>query len=247
MLIRVVSYNIHKGFSARNRKYILPVIKERIQEVNADLVFLQEIIGSNSIHSKRIPEWPQETQFEFLADQAWPYHAYGKNAIYQAGHHGNAFLSKFPIIEWNNTPVSTNRFEHRGILHAVVASSKETPSLHCLCTHMGLTAKGRKIQIDKLCHEIETRVPPHAPLIVAGDFNDWRGIASPILHSRLALQEAFQRITGKHAASYPALRPLLNLDRIYCRNLQIIDAYVLKGAPWKELSDHAALYAEFAI
>jgi endonuclease/exonuclease/phosphatase family metal-dependent hydrolase len=36
-------------------------------------------------------------------------------------------------------------------------------------------------------------------------------------------------------------RPLLKLDRVYLRNLQVEQAEVLSGHPWRDLSDHAAL------
>ena len=247
MVIRIVSYNIHKGFSAPNRRFVLPAMKQGIKSTNADIIFLQEVLGAHTRHSKDIPGWPQEEQLEFLADQIWPHHAYGKNASYKAGHHGNAILSKFPISSWSNTKISTNRFEHRGILHTVVTLPGSEVSLHCLCTHFGLTTYGRRVQLERLCHEIEQRVPADAPLIVAGDFNDWRGVASPLLRLRLELVEVFQQQTGKHAASFPALLPLLSLDRIYCRHLRIINVKVLKESPWNKLSDHAALYAELDV
>ena len=45
------------------------------------------------------------TQFEFLADSIWSHYAYGKNAIYQHGHHGNAILSELPFAISNNVDV----------------------------------------------------------------------------------------------------------------------------------------------
>jgi endonuclease/exonuclease/phosphatase family metal-dependent hydrolase len=247
MILRIVSYNIHKGFSVPNRRFVLPAMKEGIQKVGADLIFLQEVVGFHKKHSKMIDGWPESSQLEFLADRLWTHHAYGKNAVYDAGHHGNAILSKYPIVEWTNTSISTNRFEHRGVLHAVINLAGYGEHLHCLCIHLGLTARGRKVQLERIAEQVDHRVPTDAPLIIAGDFNDWRVTASRILGSRLGVHEAFNHLTGKHAASFPSFRPVVSLDRIYCRNLDVRAADVLKGSPWNKLSDHAALYAELEI
>ena len=64
-----------------------------------------------------IPNWSDNNQFEFLADSIWDHFAYGKNAIYQHGHHGNAILSEIPFNRLHNLDVSTMRISQRGILH----------------------------------------------------------------------------------------------------------------------------------
>ncbi len=50
------------------------------------------------VHPVDMPPEELDSQFAFLADEIWPHFAYGKNAIYSAGHHGNAILSKHPIL-----------------------------------------------------------------------------------------------------------------------------------------------------
>src|SRR5687767_3184071 len=114
---RVLSYNIHKGFSM-DRRLVLSAIKEAIQSTKAEIVFLQEVIGEHSKHAKRVSDWPEDSHFEFLADSIWEHFAYGKNAVYTEGHHGNAILSRRPITFWENIDISNNRLERRGLLHA---------------------------------------------------------------------------------------------------------------------------------
>ena len=96
--LRVCSYNIHKGFCAVNIRPILQNLRHAIRTIDADLVFLQEVVGErlsslddNNKQGETTNSYPQ---FEYLADEVWPHHAYGRNAIYQKGHHGNAILSK---------------------------------------------------------------------------------------------------------------------------------------------------------
>mgnify|MGYP003392572165 FL=1 len=104
--LKVLTYNIHKGFSATNLRFILHEIKSSLRHINADIVFLQEVHGERTISNNRFADWPNNQQFEFLADQIWHHCAYGKNAIYKSGHHGNAILSKYPFVEWENINVS---------------------------------------------------------------------------------------------------------------------------------------------
>ncbi|HAR41144.1 MAG TPA: hypothetical protein DCS07_00670 [Bdellovibrionales bacterium] len=244
--LRVLSYNIHKGFSTGNRRFVLGKIREAIRVVHADLVFLQEVLGKHSGHSKAIKEWPTEPQFEYLADEIWPHHAYGKNAVYTAGHHGNAILSKYPIRLSENIDVSMTRLEHRGLLHAVIDVPGHAVPVHAICVHFALFESARKRQILKLCERIESHVPHIEPVIIAGDFNDWRARASDVLKNELNVSEAFQKAEGDHARTFPAWLPTLQLDRIYFRGMDLRSAQCLTGDPWNALSDHAALSAELS-
>lgn len=237
--LKVLSYNIHKGF-ALSQKFVLAGIRERIRTSHADIVFLQEVLGDHEEHRKKIKEWPGP-QLEFLADKMWPHFAYGKNAVYTAGHHGNAILSKYPITSFENIDISNNRFERRGILHAIV-DWKGAP-LHLLCVHLDLTNRGRKLQNERIIRRIKESIPPGERLILAGDFNDWRGLATADFEARLELKEVFKTTTGLHAKTFPAPFPFLTLDRMYLRGLKPLEARVHDGHAWSELSDHLAIEA----
>ncbi len=54
---------------------------------------------------------------EFLADTMWSDYAYGRNAVYPEGHHGNAVLSRFPIEYYENRDISVGNGEKRGLLY----------------------------------------------------------------------------------------------------------------------------------
>lgn len=244
--LRVLSYNIHKGFSSRNSAFVLREIKEAIREVQADLVFLQEVLGHHDEHARTFPELADVSQFEFLADEIWPHFAYGRNAVYDAGHHGNAILSKYPIKAWSNLDISTNRFEQRGLLHAVV-QPPTAPPVHCLCVHFGLFQRGRVQQVAQLAKRIDAEVRSDEPLVVAGDFNDWSERATQVLASEAGLQEAFHHRDGTHGRTFPSFFPFLSLDRVYFRGLTLLEAQVLSGEPWHRLSDHSPISAHFAL
>ena len=241
--LRILSYNIHKGFSL-DRRFVLNAIKEAIRTTGAEMVFLQEVIGENKKHSRKLAEWPVASQLEFLADEMWPHFAYGKNAVYTEGHHGNAILSRHPILSFENIDISNNRFERRGLLHATIERLRpEDPDLHVVCVHLDLFEKGRLQQIERIVKRIHAHVPDECPLIIAGDFNDWRENASPILHGELGVHEVFNKLHGHHARSFPAWFPFLPLDRIYIRGLRELEARCFTDTPWDKLSDHGALLA----
>lgn len=239
--LRVLSYNIHKGFSPGNARYLLKEIRHAIRLVNADLLFLQEVIGENQKHQSQVQDW-EDTQFEFLADETWQHYAYGKNAIYQHGHHGNAILSKHPFSHWQNFDISRWRFSQRGVLHGRIHDC-----LHVYCVHMGLFSAERRHQAERLVDIIETTAQSDEPLIIAGDLNDWRAKTHHYLQARLGVKEVFQQLHGKPARTFPANLPLLRMDRIYYRGLELLDASTLVDDHWRGLSDHCALYSEFAL
>ena len=239
--LRVLSYNIHKGMSPVGLSFILHEIKKSIRHVHADLVLLQEVTG----HANSRAE--MNSQFEFLADEVWPHFAYGKNAIYGEGHHGNALLSKYPISYWENQDVSLNRLEKRGLLHVVLDIPDVHVPLHVVCVHLSLFERDRAKQIERLCKRISSLVPKEAPLIVGGDFNDWRESTSHELKSRQGLEEAFLFKHGAHARTFPSWLPWLRLDRLYFRGLSCHSAHLVSDQMWKGLSDHLPLIAEFGI
>lgn len=244
--MRVLSYNIHKGFSFGNARFVLARIREAIREIQPDLVLLQEVLGEHAGHADRLKDWPKASQFEFLADELWPHFAYGKNAIYSEGHHGNAILSKFPITSWENEDISLSEIERRGILHATIATPRP---VHAFSLHLGLFEKDRRQQLERLCARIRAKVPRDEPVIIGGDFNDWRERSTLLLREQLDLREAFQELSGRHARTFPSWLPLLRLDRIYFRGLTCESAAVHRATvqDWGTLSDHLPVVGEFIV
>ncbi|MFM2008852.1 MAG: hypothetical protein RIR02_802, partial [Pseudomonadota bacterium] len=255
MKIRIATYNIHKGISAIARRPRIHALKQAISSLSADIVFLQEVQGRHDFFALRhAAKWPQQSQHEFLAGDV-QHSAYGMNAVYDHGHHGNALLSNFPIVSSHNHDVSDHQFESRGILHCVVRLQDK--DVHCYVVHLGLFAGSRLRQTEALIQAVTHTAAPDAPVIIAGDFNDWTNALSSTLRKKLGVTEVFdamlssrsfgsylRRLSGRGprltpARTFPAALPVLKLDRIYVRGLQIKHAHVLHGASWARLSDHA--------
>ncbi len=230
-----------------SRRFILHAIKDALRNIDADIVFLQEICGERNISGNRFDNWPTNSQFEYLSDSIWHYYAYGKNAIYRSGHHGNAILSKYSFIEWENINVSLTRIASRSLLHGTISLPGAIQKLHVICVHFGLLGMERESQLVTLVKRIRSHVPHDEPLIVAGDFNDWLGRAEQHLNIELGVSEVFHTLEGRHAQTFPAWLPVLRMDRIYSRGLDVVSCQKLQGAPWRKLSDHIPLLAEFRI
>lgn len=244
--LHVVTYNIHKGFSQFNQHMMVHELREQLRALGPDIVFLQEVQGMHSRHARRIDNWPPEAQQDFLAEDVWQSTAYGSNVIYDHGHHGNAILARFPIEHSHNQDVTHMRFERRGLLHCAIQVPGLKKALHCVCVHLSLFARSRRRQLDALSRYLEDIAEPDSPLIIAGDFNDWRNEADELLGQRLGLHEAFGGACGSPGSpgrSYPAKRPVLRLDRIYVRGFSVMSAEMHCGDPWSKISDHAALSA----
>jgi endonuclease/exonuclease/phosphatase family metal-dependent hydrolase len=247
MRLKILSYNIHKGFNVSNSKLVIDQIRDTIKSVEADIVFLQEVVGENEQHLQKHKNWPDQSQFEFLADNVWTHYSYGKNAIYEGGHHGNAILSKFPFQKTENINISTNRFESRGLLHGQILIPDMDREIDLFCLHLNLFETGRSKQIDSICEYVEKLERKNSPLVIAGDFNDWRGLITRKILERLGAKEAFMEFTGAHAKTFPSWLPGLALDRVYFAHLNLIEAKKPRGPIWKKLSDHIPLLVELEI
>lgn len=263
MKLRIVTYNIHKGVSTLGRRPRIHALKQALTGLQADIVFLQEVQGRHDLLALRHSgSWPSQGQHEYLAEDH-QHSAYGMNAVYDHGHHGNALLSSFPIVSAFNHDVSDHAFESRGILHCVVKIAEQ--DVHCYVIHLGLFAGSRLRQTQSLIAAVESTAPPNAPLLIAGDFNDWTNALSKSLRERLGVYEVFdrhlsarsfgdylRRLSGRGlrkspARTFPSAMPVLQLDRIYVRGFEISHANVLHGGSWARLSDHAPIVAELTL
>lgn len=240
---KVLTINTHKGFTTFNRRFILPELREAVRATSADIVFLQEVMGTHAIHPLHVENWPDSPHYEFLADTMWNDYAYGRNAVYPEGHHGNAVLSRFPIIDYENRDISVAGTEKRGVLHCRLQIPDRDQTLHVMCVHLGLRDAHREAQMKMMC-EMIAALPADAPLVVAGDFNDWQIRANKMLKRCANLDEVFSRQYGRPARTFPARFPLLRLDRIYVRNAEASQPTALPMRPWSHLSDHAPLAVE---
>lgn len=245
--IRIATFNTHKGFTHFNAHFSLPKQREFLRALNVDIVCLQEVQNKHAKHPQLLAALSTADQLEYLADSVWPEFAYGKNAVYPKGHHGNAILSKYPIVKSFNQDISAHRIEQRGMLHCQITLPNRQTHIHIICLHLGLLASWRKKQLQIVAAYIEQHIPINAPLIIAGDFNDWCSREGNVFSQQLDLQEVFKQAAGNYAKTFPACFPMLRMDRIYVRGLSITEVNAHAGIEFLRLSDHAVLTAALQI
>ena len=243
MKLRVVTYNIHKGVTGFSGKPRIDSVRTGLQAMDADIVFLQEVQDRNDRLIAAELFDPDHTQLNYLATDAYPHSVYGRNAVYDHGHHGNAILSRHPILMSENLDISDHRFEQRGLLHAV--ADIHGVEAHLICVHFGLFARSRVRQASALVERVRAVVPAHAPLVIAGDFNDWNHkLDTKICNTLNAVESAHAKNGRIH--TFPSHMPWWQLDRIYARGFDFERTQALTGREWAQRSDHVPLMAELA-
>lgn len=219
--IRIMTWNVHGSF-ALNPKFDLPGVIALIQKWSPDIVALQEIDSRGS----------GVNPFAVL-EQALGGHSVGvKSIVTTDGDYGQMLISRWP---WVAPPeihdISFGEHEPRRAVVADVATKGGV--CRVIATHLGLSIGERRQQTRKLltlAHE-----PAHPSLIV-GDFNDWFWVNSV----RKSLAATFPERT--HHRTFPARWPLMRLDRIYGRNVRIIESFTDPEA--RTISDHLPVIAD---
>jgi endonuclease/exonuclease/phosphatase family metal-dependent hydrolase len=176
-------------------------------------------------------------QADFLAPEGYTA-VYRTNALTRHGEHGNAMLSRWPVVGHQHEDMSDHRFEQRGLLHSEVVV--HGIAVHVVVVHLGLIKASRVRQLAQLIRFIDREIASEAPIIVAGDFNDWGTTARSALGDAGLL--AFE---SDRMATFPSRLPVVQLDYVYARGLTPLSVDVPRGRIWGRMSDHLPLIAEF--
>lgn len=240
-LLRVATYNIHKGVQGLGpaRRLEIHNLALAIEMLDADIVCLQEVRSVNRKEADHFSAWPELPQAEFLAPEGYEA-AYRTNAVTKYGEHGNALLSRWPIVACKHEDMSDHRFEQRGLLHVELRVAGQP--LHAIVVHFGLIPASRVRQAAHLKAYIAREVPADAPLVVAGDFNDWGTRVR-----RLLRVDSLETFEGPRTLTYPSRYPVAQLDHIYSRGMRPLSLGAPRGRVWSRMSDHLPLIAEFQL
>lgn len=246
--LRVATYNIHKGVRGMGPAKRLEIhnLGLAVEALDADIVCLQEVRHFHEAEARRFSRkhlghmgWPDSPQAEYLAPEGYEV-AYRTNAVTRGGEHGNALLARWPLGDVGHHDVSDHRFEQRGLLHVPVFWQDTT--VHVVVVHLGLMHASRARQAERLADLVRQQIPAGAPVVVAGDFNDWNEKLDGILCGA-GLTRA-QTAQAQRTATFPSLVPVLALDRVYTRGLRCVSVMVPRGTAWARLSDHLPLVVE---
>ncbi len=237
--LRIVTYNIHKGVQGVGpaRRLEIHNLGHAVEQLDADIVCLQEVRKLHRREAQYFTHWPDLPQAEFLAPEGYEA-VYRTNAVTRHGEHGNAILSRWPVLDCQHEDMSDHRFEQRGLLHTKVMVADRT--VHVIVVHLGLVPASRVRQVAQLGEFIEREVPPDALLVVGGDFNDW-GTRIQSAMNAMGLRSA----DTVRCPTYPSRLPVVQLDHVYARGLTPGHLQVPRGKIWGQMSDHLPLLAEF--
>lgn len=238
-LLRIATYNIHKGVQGLGptRRLEIHNLGHAVEGLDADVVCLQEVRKLHRREQQYFTRWPELPQAEFLCPEGY-FPVYQTNAKTKHGEHGNALLSRWPVVSHGHQDMSDHRFEQRGLLHVQLQVKRRT--VHVIVLHLGLIAGSRVRQLETMASFIESEIPRTAPVIVAGDFNDWGGKLRPVMNSH-----GFKDFIGERTLTYPSRLPLTQLDFVYARGLKPVGIEIPRGRIWWRMSDHLPLIAEF--
>jgi endonuclease/exonuclease/phosphatase family metal-dependent hydrolase len=216
--MRLLTWNLHAGHGGRAAAQAAAI-------AGADVAMLQEVV-----------EGPGHA--DILA-AAWPHGAFARaRGRLGGGAQGNLLLARQPITLWTAHDISNHALERRVALHAVLGSG-----VHLIGLHLDLSGTGRNRQLARVAEIIARDVPRAAPLILAGDCNDWSHVLDRALVQH-GFHEAHRAVHGRVARTWPARAPLLGLDRIYVRGFDMQDAGRLDGGG---RSDHHGVWADLEV
>ena len=242
MQLRVLTYNIHRAIGV-DRRFRPERIAGILHHHDADIVLLQEV-DEGAPRSREL-----NLAKELAAASGYPFFALGHNVSLRKGRYGNATLSRYPILRERNIDLSVaESWIRRGCQHTRIQLAEDR-TLEVFNLHLGLSARERVKQIDLLArsHEFGT-VPPGIPMLVGGDFNDWRSLLWPVFTERLGFQAALDGQNGgrRFLPTYPAFSPQGALDRIYFRGpLELASIRRCRLQVSLVASDHLPVIAEF--
>jgi endonuclease/exonuclease/phosphatase family metal-dependent hydrolase len=157
--LRIATYNIHKGVQGVGPRQRLEIhnLGHAIEQIDADIICLQEVRKVHRRQQHYFTHWPDLPQAEFLAPEGYEA-VYRTNAVTRHGEHGNALLSRWPVLAHRHEDMSDHRFEQRGLLHVEVDVQGRV--VHVIVVHFGLIPASRARQVAQLGRYIEREVPP---------------------------------------------------------------------------------------
>ena len=223
--VRLMTWNIH-GALGRNKRFDLKRVVELIRRHAPDIVALQEIDSRRGGNADAFA----------VLQEACGGHGVGAKAISTAdGEYGQALISRWPMLTNKVCDISYPEREPRRAIRCEIA----TPAgpLRVIATHLGLALGERRTQARALLDLIGEDA---MTTVALGDFNDWFWVGSV----RAVLARALPGRT--RYPTFPAICPVLRLDRIYCRPREALVRWRTDMTA-RRVSDHLPVIADVRV
>jgi endonuclease/exonuclease/phosphatase family metal-dependent hydrolase len=222
--LRLATYNVH-GWVGSDGRYDPERIGRVIEEMRPDLLALQEV----RCHSG------ERSPLDRLGLALGAEVVRGVTLQLGLGTQGNALLSKLPLDRVSRIDLSVPGREPRGLIDATASAGGE--SVRVVATHLGIAARERRVQVQRLAARLEERRAD--ALVLLGDMNEWvRGVG--------ALQP-LHRLLGRTPGprTFPSRLPVFSLDRIWVAPRQrLCRLWVHRSALARRASDHLPVLVE---
>ncbi|WP_425446113.1 endonuclease/exonuclease/phosphatase family protein [Dethiothermospora halolimnae] len=218
-VVKVMTYNIHHG-KDRYGRYTLDNIIEFIKKEDPDILGLQEV-DKNMLRSGF------KDQAKKIANSLSMYYAFGSNEKFLYGKYGNAVLSKYPIIKWDN--IKMDGKENRGLLIAEILLDKT--KLNFLVTHLGTNSWERDSQFKVLNSYLKLY---ENNTILIGDLNEV-DYNNNILDLEKSINDVANTVDNRYSHTITMEKHKKRIDYIFAdKNYEILD-YKVKEVDY---SDH---------
>jgi endonuclease/exonuclease/phosphatase family metal-dependent hydrolase len=199
-----------------------------IGELGADMIALQEVLCP--VRGEDPLAWLSETLGLHVA--------FAVTRVHRQGRIGNAILSRWPLSIVSMIDLTLGRLERRAAV--VIRVDDGEMAVDVVSTHLALVDRTRKRQVELLLSHPQLR---ERPTLILGDMNAWRRS-----RATRAIEWALESHNNrKWPASFPAIHPLLALDRIYARGMRILDVSAHRTRAARRASDHLPVIARVEI
>ncbi len=228
--IDIASYNVHRWAGVRGGRAFDPARAFAvIEELGADVLALQEVLRPTD----------RPDPLRGIARRLGYHLAFVVTRVHKRGELGNAVLSRWPLAGALAIDLTFGRLERRAALAVTVSDGERT--VQVAATHLALVDRTRERQVEALLGHPQLI---HGPVVLLGDMNAWR----PTKASR-ALDNHFQtrHQNDEWPASYPSVRPVLALDRLYARGAEIERVAAHTSDAARRGSDHLPIVARLRL
>lgn len=225
MELTFASYNVHKCVGVDGKRDAERIIRV-LREIDADVIAIQEA-------DRRLGERVSTIPRVLLDDTPWRALPVAKRRR-SLGWHGNALLVRRDMQCVAAGALDLPTLEPRGAVLGELTI--EGARICVLGTHLDLSGLRRRDQIRALLDHCGNG--RQHPTVIMGDFNQWGRLTGAMRDFALA----WQIITP--GPSYPARRPIAQLDRIVATpNWHYVDSGVHHSALAAQASDHLPVWA----
>ena len=220
--LRVVTYNVHYGFSERWR-YDPEALARALESTAADVIVLQEVsAGVPGAYGTDLALWlGRRLRMQNIF-------APSINRLL-----GDAFLTRLPIISFDSALLPPDSSDRKQLGRLTVQAGRSPVTI--FGTHLSVIESERQVQIAAAL-SLAGRT---TPAVFAGDLNDSPGSAIFARLEAAGFQSVFDLLGRPHLATAPAIQPRESIDHILVRGMHVEHAGVFTTVA----SDHRPVLA----